>query len=459
MKSSKAAKAERIFKRVLREIKPSASETNATIASINAVMHRLKGIVDKGVELRVVGSIARGTNLKGDSDVDIFVLFERGTDRESLVKKGLEYGKALASGKRDRYEIKYAEHPYIRLYLDRLDVRIDLVPALKIESIEQMATTVDRTPLHADFVNANLTEKQRNEARVLKQLLKVHSIYGAEVKVGGFPGYLCEILIYQFGSLLRLLESASAFRLPLVLDPKTKSELKDQNILKKFSSEFVVIDPVDPGRNVAAGVSMESLARFVLIARGFTGNPGIRYFYGHGFSSASASGAAVKFIRESGFSTYLLSTEVSDKSEDIVWPQLRKIANILSENASRYGYNVALAIPWVSGRKGYILFILPDAKVGARMLRGPDVFMREAAENFLKAHKERLGTIIRGSTVYIIERNRYQSMEAFLRDSIRNGSTGKHNDINLRRSSIIANKIPRALAEEACAEILKRIML
>ena len=212
---------------------------------------------------------ARGTNLKGDSDVDIFVLFHKKTDPKELVRKGLTYGKKLASGKKDRYEIKYAEHPYIRLFLGELGIRIDLVPALKIDSIEEMGTTVDRTPLHADFINSNLNEKQRDDARVLKAMLKAHNIYGAEVKVGGFPGYLCEILVYQFGSLLRLLDNTALFSLPIMLDPRTKNRLSDHNLVKKFNSNFIVIDPVDSNRNVAAGVSPESLAKFVLIARQF----------------------------------------------------------------------------------------------------------------------------------------------------------------------------------------------
>ncbi len=459
MEVRKIRKAEQVFARALSEVKPSAVETNATIASINTVMHRLGKIVDNGVELKVVGSIARGTNLKGDSDVDIFVLFHKKTDTKELVKKGLAYGKILASGKRDRYEIKYAEHPYIRIYLDELAVRIDLVPALKIDSIEEMGTTVDRTPMHADFINSNLSEKQRDEARVLKYLLKEHNIYGAEVKVGGFPGYLCEILIYQFGSLLRLLDNAAMFSLPVILDPKTKNKLSDKSIAKRFSSDFVVIDPVDPDRNVAAGVSQESLARFVLLARRFVADPSMKCFYGQGFSDTSARNMVGRFVKSSGLSVYLLSAKVPDKSEDVVWPQLRKVANMVAELASRYDYEIYLTIPWIANGSGNVLFIMPDSRVRARMLKGPDVFMRDASNNFIKTHKAAMGTIIRGSSIYTIERNRYQSMEDFLRGVLKNGTVVRHKDINLKSAKLYINKIPKELSESAYSEILKRITL
>ncbi len=459
MDLSKIKRAERVFGKVLSEVKPSKVEMNATTASINTVMHRLRNIVDKGVELKVVGSIARETNLKGDSDVDIFVLFQKKTDSGELVRKGLAYGKALANGKRDRYEIKYAEHPYVRLYLDELDVRIDLVPALKIDSIEEMGTTVDRTPLHADFINANLSGKQRDDARVLKQLLKAHHIYGAEVKVGGFPGYLCEILVYHYGSLLKLLDNASQFTLPIILDPKTKGRLSDNAIAKRFNSKFVVIDPVDPNRNVAAGVSLESLSRFILVSRAFVKDPSIKCFYGYGFSALSAASISSKFIKESGFAFYLISTKVPDKTEDILWPQLRKVANMIIEMASRYDYGIHMAIPWISGSYGNILLIAPEHSPRTRLIRGPEVFMREASENFLKQHKDNIGMVLRDSSIYVIEKNKYKDIEAFLRDAIKDGKVGKHKDIRLNGAKLFVNKIPKRLSESACSEILKKITL
>jgi len=35
----------------------------------------------------------------------------------------------------------------------------------------------------------------------------MHHIYGAEVKVKGFSGYLSELLVYTFGSLIDLFET------------------------------------------------------------------------------------------------------------------------------------------------------------------------------------------------------------------------------------------------------------
>ncbi len=458
MQVAKARRAEAVFSRVLSEVKPSAVEAAATVAGVNAVMHRLKGIVDRGVELKVVGSIARGTNLKGDSDVDIFVLFHKKTKQEELVRKGLAYGKRLASGPGDRYEIKYAEHPYIRLYLRELGVRIDLVPALRIGSIEEMGTTVDRTPLHADFINSSLSGRQRDEVRVLKQLLKAHHIYGAEVKIGGFTGYLCEILVYQYGSLLGLLEAAAAFAPPVVLDPKSRRRLSDQALVKRFNSSFIVIDPVDPGRNVAAGVSTESLARFVLVAREFVKEPSMRCFYGSGFPSPSARSLVARFLKESGLSLYLVSLKVPDKSEDVVWPQLRKMANMVAETAARYDYRVYLAIQWVSGTRGCMLFLAPSGGAGARLLRGPDVFMgQEATDAFLMEHRTAIGPIMKGSTVCMVERNRYKDMESLLSAFVSGRLIRGRKDVRMAGARLFVDRMPAGLSEEAYSEIKKHV--
>jgi tRNA nucleotidyltransferase (CCA-adding enzyme) len=458
MEARKAGKAEMIFHRVLADIKPSQAETNATIANINTVTSRLAGIVEKGVELRVVGSVARGTNLKGDADIDIFMLFHKKTGKEELVRKGLAYGKKLASGKRDRFEIKYAEHPYIRVYLEGLGVRIDLVPALKIDNIEEMGTTVDRTPLHTDFINSNMTERQRDETRLLKYLLKAHNIYGAEVRVGGFPGYLCELLILQFGSLIKLLESAATFELPVILDPKTRGRQGDQQLVKRFNSKFIVIDPVDSNRNVGAGVSPESLSRFVMVARRFVDNPSAELFFGKGFPSPAAGVLLRKFTKDSGLSLYMVKLRVPDKSEDVVWPQLRKTSGIMADTLSRHGYGVFLSAQWISGHYGFLLFALPGTRIETRLLKGPSVFMRQAAGNFIKGHSRAIGALIKGTELYALEKNRYGSAEEAFRDMIRKGRKARK-DIRLGKAMLFVNSIPKEYAGAAYSELMKKLQI
>lgn len=459
MEKAKEKKAEQIFKRVLAEIKPSKIEASATTANVNILTHRLKKIVPKNVEIMVVGSIARGTNLKGDADIDLFMLFDSSLAKEKLARLGLEYGKRLVDKKKgEHFEIKYAEHPYVRVFFSN-GIRADIVPARKIKDASNLATAVDRSPLHANFVNENLSEKQRDEVRLLKYLLKAHSIYGAEIKTGGFSGYLCELLIHQYGSLTKLLENIARLRPPVTLDPKTKTSFVDEKIAKKFNSSFVVIDPVDPDRNVAAAVTEESLARFALLSRRFISGPTIDLFYGYGYSSIKTRSMLDSFIKGSGINLFLMVLNVPDKSADVLWPQLRKAMGLFTDYLKKYGYAPYLEIPWVEGRKGFILMGLPRSKIETRLMKGPDVFKAPNPDLFLEKHKDSFGFVLQGSNLYTIESNKYPEAAEIMREIAKGRIIKLQKDVTLKGAKLFVNKIPKEYSESTYVELRKVISL
>ncbi|MHB1830756.1 MAG: CCA tRNA nucleotidyltransferase [Candidatus Micrarchaeaceae archaeon] len=447
----------KIFKRVLFDIKPSEAEIRDTTYNVNKLINLLKKIVPKDVELLVAGSIARGTNLKGNSDIDLFMLFNKKLGRDKVVKLGLEYGKAAAKREKGRYEIKYAEHPYIRLYLDSIGMKVDLVPALKIDSIEEMGTTVDRTPLHNEFINSSLNAKQRDDVRILKYLLKAHGIYGAEVKTNGFSGYLCELLIHHYGSINALLESASKFKLPILIEPKERKESISNDAAKRFNSQFIVIDPVDSNRNVAAGVSLESLGKFVLVSRKFTGKPSIDLFYGPKFSSEQAGTLVSKFAESLGIDTFIMVCNVKDKSEDVVYPQLRKVNQQIIRHLNQGGFNVYLSMQFVFGLKGILFIAAPKQSVESRILKGPSAFIPGASQDFIRKHKGAHGFIMRESEIYAIEKTDITSIAESLRKLPKNLQA--HKDVTLSASNPIINKIPKEYSVLLYSELQKKISI
>ena len=457
MEKASDQEAEMIFSKVLEDIKPSPSEIKETTRRVNNLMMLLKQIVPNDVELRVAGSIARGTNLRGDADVDIFMLFNKKMKRDRIVKLGLEYGKGVIKKEKGRFEVKYAEHPYIRLYLDSVGMKADIVPALKIDNIEEMGTTVDRTPLHTEFINSNLSARQRDEVRILKYLLKAHSIYGAEVKTNGFSGYLCELLVHHYGSLHNLLLSAAKFRLPLIIEPKQKRESHEDDVAKRFSSKFVVIDPVDPNRNVAAGVSAESLSRFVIIARQFVAKPSIGMFKGR-MNELRHYSSFSNFLKSSGIDSFMLEAKVSDKSEDVVYPQLRKIGNMISERAERTGFNVYVTVQFISAGKGYIALLAQSTDLRTRLVKGPDAFIPEASKSFIDAHKKSDGIMVRGTTLFALDSNKYDNIEKILKE-VALGRYVKSSDVRLKGAKTYMNAVPKAVEKELIKEIDKKLVL
>ncbi len=456
MDRSREGATKKIYERVLKEIKPSDLEVKAMTYKVNGLMSRLKKIVPHNVELRVVGSIARGTNLKGDGDIDIFMLFNKKLDRDRIVKLGLEYGKKVIKKEKGRYEIKYAEHPYVRLYLDSLGMKVDLVPALKIDDISEMGTTVDRTPLHTEFINSSLSSAQRDDVRLLKYLLKAHGIYGAEVKTNGFSGYLCELLIHHYGSLNGLLSAAVKFRLPLTIEPKSKSEEHSDESAKKFNSKFVVIDPVDANRNVAAGVSLSSLAKFVLVARQFTEKPSAGIFYKKGLPTLKAGPLLKKFAADAGLDMFLIVCNVKDKSEDIIHPQLRKASQQITKYLEHSGFAVYLSTQAVVKSKGLIFIVAPKQCLNSRLLKGPSAFLHTASQNFINGHKGCFGFIISESDLYALEKNKTASISDALKKL---PNTIRSKDVDLKKPKLIVNSVPAEYSAVLYEELQKSLSI
>jgi len=448
---------DRIFERVLKDIKPDKFERDALAAHTNELVSRLKNAVPKDVEIVVVGSIAHDTNLKGDSDVDIFLLFNGGQNKAEITRRGMAYAKSIINKKHnERYEVKYAEHPYVRVYLDNYDIKADIVPAMKISSIDEMVTSVDRSPLHVEFVNSKLTSKQKDDVRLLKYLLKAHDIYGAEIKIKGFSGYLCELLVYSFGSLKKLLEAATAFKLPLYINPANPKEKANDKIVKKFNSSFIVIDPVDPDRNVAAGVSIESLSKFVLVARAFIKEPSIEAFYGRGIDATRARTVLDKFVNDSGLGLYLITMPLPDKSEDILWPQLRKVSLEISNYAAKFGFEVYVSSEWIAKNRGFMMFAAPRHRLKSRLVKGPEVLRGNFTDSFIASHKNALGIILRGAQVYALEKNSYSNIDEIFRAAASGKIIKRHKDINMGKAKLFVDRMPKEYAESVLARLVEK---
>lgn len=459
MKTGAEKAANAVFAKVLDDVKPTAKELEDSVYSINQLTTRLKKIVPKDVEIRVVGSVVRGTQLRGESDVDVFLLFPKKYPRNRITRDGLEYAKRIAKENGNKCEVKYAQHPYARLFVRSLGIRADIVPAFAIDNIEDMSTAVDRSPMHADFINKHLSTRQRDEVRLLKYLLKRQRLYGAEVRTSGFSGYLCELLVYHYGSLNRLLESTASFTLPILLDPKGKAVLRDAGLVKRFNSQFAVIDPIDRNRNVAAGVSMETLARFVLLCRAFVRKPDVRFFYGRGFSSAKVGTLLSGFLKDAGLDMYVIASNIPDKSEDVVWPQLRKVSGIIEHQAEKLGFSIYLTLPVIVGKKGLMAFFAPKEVLRTRMQKGPSVFIGKAQEAFMKAHKDSVGMTVRGESLYALEKNRYESVAHLMKDMAAGKMLSRRKDVALRGSMLFVNKLPLKYAEAVYSELAYAIRL
>ena len=311
---------------ILERIRPTPAEQSALEAKVARITQILRErIRERGLsaEPLLVGSVAKGTHLTAN-EVDLFVLFPEETPRETLEKEGLALGTFL-----DRREKMFAEHPYTHGYFEGLEVEI--VPCYKIVDSSKKMSAVDRTPFHARYVSDRLTGAGRDQVRLLKAFCKGTGTYGAEARVQGFSGYLCELLGLKYGSFQAVLEAAREWR------AGTRLEL-DRAATRSFPEPLIFVDPVDGGRNVASAVSAGTLALFTEAARAYLASPKQAFFFPRPRRPLGATAAAA-LLRRRGTSLLGIALPRPELTEDVLYPQVHKARRAIEELFVREGFS------------------------------------------------------------------------------------------------------------------------
>ncbi|MFX1287567.1 MAG: hypothetical protein ACFFFY_03270 [Promethearchaeota archaeon] len=296
-----------IFKEVLENISPTQEE----LTLIDDITKILKTLLDnKAQELNInytkiepQGSTGiKQTQLKNDFDIDLFVgldyqLYKPKYDTMSKnqlkkeSKKDFLYLcnnwiiKSLTLKEFHHPRLLYAEHPYVTVdYLVKnLSIKIDIVLFFDLELEYIMnngpVTAVDRSPWHGRFVKNNLSQKQKNDVRLLKQFFKANHCYGDKSAVGkvGFIGYSAELLIHHYQNLQNLF-----FNFAKLKDNPIDNHNRPNDKLRKiqhFQNDYlIIIDPIDKNRNVASAISEKAYKYCKQRIGEFLSNPDIDFF-------------------------------------------------------------------------------------------------------------------------------------------------------------------------------------
>ncbi len=462
LQAKKLREARSTLREVLKELKPTAREIKEATVYANQLMGRLKKASPEYVEIILAGSVARGTQVRGSHDIDIFLLFPKEMGEEEMENKGLEIGKSIVKNHRNEsYVIKYAEHPYVKLLLDDINMTADIVPAFKISSAEEMGSAVDRTQLHNLFVNSKLSKKQRDDVRLLKGFLNYHGVYGASARVEGFSGYLCELLVYHYGSFIGVIKNFSEIKVPLAIDPLggAKGQPEIEELAKRFGSEMVVVDPTDRNRNVAANVSGESLAKFSISCRAFLRDPSKKVFFGPGHSDINARGSISRLRKELGVDIYVVCLGVKEVAEDILWQQLKKLRKTLEWALERNGFLPILSVQNIQGGKAIISFFMEKAENRSTKAKGPSAFMPEAADSFISAHMKSYLLYVEGERIFSIERPRYRTQKEFLRAAVLQNNINFPSYIKRAGAAIYVNSMPERYAKMLHSALADKTLL
>lgn len=354
--------------RILSRIRPTAEEDERLSRVVKAILGELQDVLRKndwdGTPL-VCGSAARGTHLRG-GDVDIFVAFPPDLPRDELERRGLALGALLEDPVR-----LYAEHPYTRGVYS--GVQVEVVPCYRIRDASQRMSAVDRTPLHVEFILGHLNGAQADEVRLLKAWLYGLGIYGAEAKIQGFSGYLCELLVLRYDSFRGVLEGSQGWKRGTILE-------LDRPASRSFDEPLVVVDPVDPGRNVASAVSLEQLATFVHAAREYLRNPREAFFFPKPLKPLPLPRLRA-LVKRRGTHPLAVTLRAPDVVDDVLYPQMRKAHRAFRDHLERSGFPVLDSRFDMVDGEALFLFELSIATIPrAQRHEGPPLWVRNAKD-------------------------------------------------------------------------------
>lgn len=358
---------ERIRDKAVSRLYPETEETERlqdTYSEISAYIES-----EFGYETFFAGSAGRGTSVKGDRDIDVFVLFPESTSREKLEKEGLGIGKETFDNFKGSYHVEYAEHPYTKGKIN--DFEVEIVPCIDTNP-EDINTAVDRSPHHAKWVEKHLDNKQKQDVVLLKSFLKSAGLYGSSLKVRGFSGYLCELLIEKYGSFKELTEKSCEWGEQKIIDPENHhSEELPEKLEQKFSEDsLVVIDPVDPERNVASVLNSENYAKFIHRCWRFEQSPGLNFFENEE-KELDKFGLEQEIEKRSDF--LVLEFESINEPDDIVYPQMRKVMRRLNSELEKNDFRV-YEKGFHVGDKIRIFFELDSKLPEVEYQKGPKVY-------------------------------------------------------------------------------------
>ena len=401
-----------VREKVLQRIKPSKAEEVTLQSVADEIIESIGGMLDKaGIDgkAEIQGSVPHGTWIKGQMDLDIFIVLEKYEERKQLGEV-LDVIKANTDWD---FTIAFAEHPYLQTVIE--GYKIDLVPCFRRRMGERIRSATDRTPLHTEWLKPRLVGLG-DEVRLLKQFLKVGEMYGAEIKVGGFSGYLCELLIIKYGSFERLLEAASGWG--------DKQVVRFNSEDRVFSDPLVVYDPVDLTRNVASALREDIYGNFVLAAKAFTETPVERFF------TVDESPVDTKLLLESmeGRSLgFVVVEESRAEVPDVLWGMIWKSSHAIERQLTEKGFKVVGSTAWSNDSTRHILVYETEDGELPEVYRhyGPQDYLTVNVGQFKTAYKGRKnlvsGPSLDGKTWYVTLRRDVRGLKEVMGGLLEDG--------------------------------------
>lgn len=430
----------KIRREVLKRITPD-TERERQIFSLAKKLEKKVRTAAKNAEIkaevRVEGSVAKDTWLSQEPDIDIFMRLPTTISREQFGKVALKIAREATAGYRQLE--RFAEHPYLEAFAE--GVRVNIVPCYKTKKGEWKSAT-DRTPYHTDYVKPLLNPKLRAEIRLLKQFMKGIGVYGAEIKVGGFSGYVCELLILNYKSFARVLSAVAESKGRQVIDYEGFYRERGRDLDLLFEEPLVIIDPVDKGRNAASAVRRERIDEFIAASRAFLATPDRDFFF-PAKTKLLTKERILNLMIERDSSLVFIKFGRVGAVPDVLWGQLYKSRRALRNLLSQNDFSIIRDAVW-SNENDMNIFIFELEHLSLPAIKkhfGPPLGKRKECENFLKKHlgspDTLAGPMIENGRWIVETRRKNLEADELLEHELREG--GRHGGV--------AEEISKAIRE------------
>ena len=392
---------------------PSRNEEYNMEEIMSGVLYRVKEVGSKyqevvGVELG--GSVAKGTWLVGKSDIDVFVKFDKNTPTKNFVKKSLEIG--FEALKEYNPYTKYSQHPYV--VAEAQDVLLNVVPCYNV-NLGEWQSAADRSPYHTTHIKSVLSQEMKNEVRLLKKFLMLRGLYGSQIEIQGFSGYVSEVLVSKFGSFEGVMEEMSRVRKYEVLG----------NGVASPDTLLTIIDPIDSNRNLAAAISARNMGRFILECRRFQNDPSTATFYPNTPRVDNYQDGMVCVV----FS-------YQDKDLDILWAQSKSAVATIGRVLDRNGFTVVRKGVVIDDRNVQLSFLLTSLIIpGVVVKKGPSVLRQSSTHRFIQTNHDTMRWVDEEGVMCCLVFRAHTSAESLLEHMLSNPAKtgipqGIHDDIS-----------------------------
>lgn len=409
---------EEVIDYVRGRVVPTEAQKERMLEEVNGAKALIESAFSKSkyqVEVLIEGSVAKDTWLKGETEVDIFVRFSPEYEKEEVGGVTISIVKGVWG--EERCVERYAEHPFVTAYAK--DLKLDIVPCFKSKPGEWKSAT-DRTPYHTEFVRNNLSREEKDEARLLKRFAKGIDVYGAEIKVGGFSGLLCELLAHNFRSFRRTIEAMSSLKLPFLIDPANYYLGKEADAYSSFKSGLIVVDPSDERRNVAAALTQTKLADMMAASTAFMKDPNTRFFYP--LRRPLSAIQLRKAIRRDGRQLLAIEFGKVNAPPDIFWGQLYSARDKIQNIMKNADFNVTRIVAWTDEKTSSFIIMELESRTLPLMRKktGPPVGSPHTQRymDIYAAGRGVVGPWIQGERFYIMTRRKHLDASPYLKKAL-----------------------------------------